>query len=67
MKSQTQVKYRFSGSRLEIVMLLLAYLVYGYNKSSISYTILSISSWFVAVSWLFAPSIFNPSGFEWQK
>ncbi|KAL0418553.1 UNVERIFIED_CONTAM: Callose synthase 3 [Sesamum radiatum] len=24
-------------------------------------------SWFLAGSWLFAPYLFNPSGFEWQK
>ncbi|XP_031375302.1 callose synthase 5-like [Punica granatum] len=23
--------------------------------------------WFLVVSWLFAPFLFNPSGFEWQK
>ena len=53
--------------RLEIIMLLLVYLAYGYEKSSVSYIILSFSSWFLALSWLFAPYIFNPSGFEWQK
>ncbi|VAH99526.1 unnamed protein product [Triticum turgidum subsp. durum] len=25
------------------------------------------ASWFMVISWLFAPYIFNPSGFEWQK
>ncbi|CAI0428152.1 unnamed protein product [Linum tenue] len=25
------------------------------------------SMWFLVVSWLFAPFLFNPSGFEWQK
>jgi callose synthase len=29
--------------------------------------LLTISSWFLVISWLFAPYIFNPSGFEWQK
>ncbi|KAK7387024.1 hypothetical protein VNO78_27483 [Psophocarpus tetragonolobus] len=26
-----------------------------------------ISMWFLATSWLFAPFLFNPSGFDWQK
>ncbi|PWA67698.1 glycosyl transferase, family 48 [Artemisia annua] len=27
----------------------------------------SVSMWFMVGSWLFAPFLFNPSGFEWQK
>ncbi|KAJ7532009.1 hypothetical protein O6H91_14G068400 [Diphasiastrum complanatum] len=53
---------------LEIVMLLIIYLAYGSSSSNaVSYILLSFSSWFLALSWLFAPYIFNPSGFEWQK
>ncbi|KAG0459228.1 hypothetical protein HPP92_022356 [Vanilla planifolia] len=53
---------------LEVVLLLILLLAYGYNNgSAISYILLSISSWFMALSWLFAPYAFNPSGFEWQK
>eukprot|EP01018_Ginkgo_biloba_P028898 Gb_01752 [translate_table: standard] len=53
---------------LEVTMLLLVYLAYGYDENgAITYILLTISSWFLAVSWLFAPYIFNPSGFEWQK
>ncbi|XP_020585095.1 callose synthase 9-like [Phalaenopsis equestris] len=53
---------------LEVVLLLIVYLAYGYNKGgAVSYILLSISSWFMALSWLFAPYAFNPSGFEWQK
>lgn len=52
---------------LEIAMLLIVYLAYGFESSSTSYILLSFSSWFLALSWLFAPYIFNPSGFEWQK
>ncbi|KAF8646248.1 hypothetical protein HU200_065453 [Digitaria exilis] len=29
--------------------------------------ILSSSMWFLVITWLFAPFLFNPSGFEWQK
>nr|KJB21395.1 hypothetical protein B456_004G018200 [Gossypium raimondii] len=52
---------------LEVVLLLVVYLAYGYSDSALSYILLSISSWFMALSWLFAPYLFNPSGFEWQK
>ncbi|KAI5059006.1 hypothetical protein GOP47_0025325 [Adiantum capillus-veneris] len=52
---------------LEIAMLLIVYLAYGFEDSTTSYILLSFSSWFLALSWLFAPYIFNPSGFEWQK
>lgn len=53
---------------LEVVLLLVVYLAYGYDEGgALSYILLSISSWFMALSWLFAPYLFNPSGFEWQK
>ncbi|KAI8526298.1 hypothetical protein RHMOL_Rhmol13G0297700 [Rhododendron molle] len=53
---------------LEVVLLLVVYLAYGYNPGGpLSYILLSLSSWFMALSWLFAPYLFNPSGFEWQK
>lgn len=52
----------------EVVLLLIVYLAYGYNEGgALGYILLSISSWFMALSWLFAPYLFNPSGFEWQK
>ncbi|XP_021771976.1 callose synthase 9-like [Chenopodium quinoa] len=53
---------------LEVVLLLIVFLAYGYNDGgAIGYILLSVSSWFMALSWLFAPYLFNPSGFEWQK
>ncbi|XP_011037937.1 PREDICTED: callose synthase 9 [Populus euphratica] len=53
---------------LEVVLLLVVYLAYGYNEGgALSYILLTVSSWFMALSWLFAPYLFNPSGFEWQK
>ncbi|CAL0316284.1 unnamed protein product [Lupinus luteus] len=53
---------------LEVVLLMIVYLAYGYNEGgTVSYILLTISSWFMALSWLFAPYLFNPSGFEWQK
>ncbi|KAK9124976.1 hypothetical protein Scep_013822 [Stephania cephalantha] len=52
----------------EVVLLVMVYLAYGYNEGgAIGYILLTISSWFLAFSWLFAPYVFNPSGFEWQK
>lgn len=52
---------------LEIVVLLLVYLLYGFENTTVGYILLSFSSWFLALSWLFAPFLFNPAGFEWQK
>ncbi|KAL5209846.1 hypothetical protein ABZP36_005469 [Zizania latifolia] len=53
---------------LEVALLLVIFLAYGFNNGgAVGYILLSISSWFMAISWLFAPYIFNPSGFEWQK
>ncbi|PHT93722.1 Callose synthase 1 [Capsicum annuum] len=53
---------------MEIVLLLVVYAAYGYNEDgALSYILLTVSSWFLAISWLFAPYLFNPAGFEWQK
>jgi callose synthase len=53
---------------MEIIMLLIVYRAYGaQSRTSVSYILLTFSSWFLAISWLYAPYIFNPSGFEWQK
>ncbi|KAJ3689691.1 hypothetical protein LUZ61_018855 [Rhynchospora tenuis] len=53
---------------MEVIILLVVALAYGYNSGgAIGYILLSISSWFMALSWLYAPYVFNPSGFEWQK
>lgn len=45
--------------------------VYAYNTplaiSNFIYIILNISSWFLVVSWIMAPFVFNPSGFDWLK
>uniref|UniRef100_A0AAU6MUF6 1,3-beta-glucan synthase n=1 Tax=Paeonia lactiflora TaxID=35924 RepID=A0AAU6MUF6_PAELC len=52
----------------EVAILLIVYIAYGYTDGgAVSYILLTISSWFLVISWLFAPYIFNPSGFEWQK
>lgn len=53
---------------MEVALLLIVYLAYGNDDDgALSYILLSLSSWFMVISWLYAPYIFNPSGFEWQK
>lgn len=53
---------------LEVALLLIVYIAYGFAEGgAVSYVLLTLSSWFLVISWLFAPYIFNPSGFEWQK
>ncbi|XP_034701609.1 callose synthase 7 [Vitis riparia] len=53
---------------LELLMLLLVYQIYGESyRSSNIYLFVTFSMWFLVASWLFAPFVFNPSGFEWQK
>ncbi|KAF3436800.1 hypothetical protein FNV43_RR19553 [Rhamnella rubrinervis] len=52
---------------LEVALLLIVYIAYGYTDDGPgSFVLLTLSSWFLVISWLFAPYIFNPSGFEWQ-
>ncbi|KAI8540658.1 hypothetical protein RHMOL_Rhmol08G0003600 [Rhododendron molle] len=53
---------------LEIAVLLIVYRIYGSaDADPVTYIMLSASMWFLVVSWLFAPFLFNPSGFEWPK
>ncbi|CAL4956327.1 unnamed protein product [Urochloa decumbens] len=53
---------------LELLILLVVYLVYGNSyRSSNVYIFVTCSIWLLVASWLFAPFIFNPSCFEWQK
>ncbi|XVF60760.1 hypothetical protein PTKIN_Ptkin08bG0074200 [Pterospermum kingtungense] len=53
---------------LELLILLVIYEVYGESyRSSSLYWFITVSMWFLVGSWLFAPFVFNPSGFDWQK
>ncbi|KAG5246140.1 callose synthase [Salix suchowensis] len=53
---------------LELFILLVVYAVYGNSyRSSSLYLFVTLSMWFLVGSWLFAPFVFNPSGFDWQK
>lgn len=36
-------------------------------KSTFVYIVMSLSSWFLVVSWIMGPFAFNPSGFDWLK
>ncbi|XWS12648.1 hypothetical protein CRYUN_Cryun37aG0108100 [Craigia yunnanensis] len=36
-------------------------------KDSFVYIAMTISSWFLVVSWIMSPFVFNPSGFDWLK
>ncbi|KAG0482012.1 hypothetical protein HPP92_010096 [Vanilla planifolia] len=53
---------------LEIMLLLIVYEIYGSAATdSITFLLVTASMWFLGATWLFAPFLFNPSGFEWQK
>ncbi|CAL5028956.1 unnamed protein product [Urochloa decumbens] len=53
---------------LELLMLLTVYQLCGSSHhSSCLYRFLTFSTWFLVASWLFAPFLFNPSGFEWHR
>ncbi|KAI3921858.1 hypothetical protein MKX01_005547 [Papaver californicum] len=53
---------------LELMILLVVYEAYGKSyRSSSLYFFITFSMWFLVGSWLFAPFVFNPSCFEWQK
>lgn len=50
------------------MLLLIVYLLYGdIATDTAGYTVLTFSAWFLVFTWLLAPFIFNPSGFEWHK
>ncbi|XVF27644.1 hypothetical protein REPUB_Repub14bG0126000 [Reevesia pubescens] len=36
-------------------------------KDTFVYIAMTISSWFLVVSWIMSPFVFNPSGFDWLK
>ncbi|CAM8881816.1 unnamed protein product [Rhodiola kirilowii] len=53
---------------MEMMLLLIAYQKYGSAATDqTAYALLTFSMWFLVASFLFAPFLFNPSGFEWQK
>jgi callose synthase len=53
---------------IELMIPLIVYQIFGQSyRGAISYVLITISIWFMVGAWLFAPFLFNPSGFEWQK
>jgi callose synthase len=54
---------------IELFLLLTVYTLYvpESSKGAVTYILITFSMWFLVASWLFAPFLFNPSGFEWQK
>ncbi|XP_059429672.1 callose synthase 3 [Corylus avellana] len=53
---------------IELMILLIVYQIFGNAyRSAVAYILITISMWFMVGTWLFAPFLFNPSGFEWQK
>lgn len=52
----------------ELMLLLVVYSSFRQSSQySMKYALATYSIWFMVVTWLFAPFLFNPSGFEWQK
>nr|KAJ0217752.1 hypothetical protein LSAT_V11C300116710 [Lactuca sativa] len=53
---------------IELGLILIIYVFYSpVAKGTFAYIALTISSWFLVVSWIMAPFFFNPSGFDWLK
>lgn len=53
---------------LELMILLIVYHIFGHTyRKPVAYILITVSMWFMVGTWLFAPFLFNPSGFEWQK
>ncbi|XP_015584610.1 callose synthase 1 isoform X4 [Ricinus communis] len=53
---------------IELMILLLVYHIFGSSyRGVVPYILITVSIWFMVGTWLFAPFLFNPSGFEWQK
>ncbi|XP_020232679.1 callose synthase 2 isoform X1 [Cajanus cajan] len=53
---------------IELMVLLVVYHIFGHAyRGVVAYVLITITIWFMVGTWLFAPFLFNPSGFEWQK
>ncbi|OWM88549.1 hypothetical protein CDL15_Pgr002316 [Punica granatum] len=52
----------------ELLLLLIIYDLFRRSyQSSMAYVLITYSVWFMSITWLFAPFLFNPSGFSWEK
>lgn len=53
---------------IELGLILTVYASYSsIARDTFVYIALTISSWFLVISWIMAPFVFNPSGFDWLK
>lgn len=53
---------------IELMILLVVYHIFGHGyRGVVAYILITVTMWFMVGTWLFAPFLFNPSGFEWQK
>ncbi|WOK95662.1 hypothetical protein Cni_G04369 [Canna indica] len=53
---------------IELGVILTVYASYSpLGKNTFVYILMTISTWFLVVSWIMAPFAFNPSGFDWLK
>ena len=53
---------------IELGVILTVYASYSpLAKNTVVYIVLTLSSWFLVASWILAPFVFNPSGFDWLK
>ncbi|KAJ4976815.1 hypothetical protein NE237_001921 [Protea cynaroides] len=56
------------GKAIELGVILIVYATHStIARNTFVYIAMTISSWFLVVSWIMAPFIFNPSGFDWLK
>ncbi|KAL6506932.1 putative callose synthase 8 [Orobanche hederae] len=52
----------------ELLLLLVVYDLFRRSyQSSMVYVLITYAIWFMSMTWLLAPFLFNPSGFEWGK
>lgn len=52
----------------ELMLLLVVYDLFRRSyESNVAYVLITYSIWFMSITWLFAPFLFNPSGFSWEK
>ncbi|KAK4487202.1 hypothetical protein RD792_006522 [Penstemon davidsonii] len=52
----------------ELLLLLIVYDLFRRSyQSSVTYVLITYAIWFMSMTWLFAPFLFNPSGFNWGK
>jgi callose synthase len=53
---------------IELGLILLIYASHSVvSTNTFVYLAMTISSWFLVASWIMAPFVFNPSGFDWLK